>query len=237
MRDWLVAHGIPHPRTDVFYDREKALAFVNAADYPLVCKTDASAASNGVFVLRDKRAARGMVRDAFGRGLLPRQWDRRDRQRGSILFQTFVPHDHEWRVVRIGDDYLCRMKARVGDFASGSGGIEWAKPTEEMLSFVEEVTTRGGFTSMGVDFFDVCPSGPGKRYLVNELQCLVGAIENEQNRNEHTGKWRRVNGNWEFEPGFFYQNACANLRVAYVLNELRRASRAGDMLTVEVRPG
>ncbi|MCX6842134.1 MAG: hypothetical protein NTX53_07640 [candidate division WOR-3 bacterium] len=222
MRDWLVAHDVPHPRTDVFYDREEALAFVDAADYPLVCKTDTSAAANGVFVLRDRRAARRMAREAFGRGILPRQWDHRDRQRGNILFQAFVPHDHEWRIVRIGDDYLCRRKARVGDFASGSGGIEWAKPTEEMLSFVEEVTDRGSFTSMGVDFFVVSPGGPREMFLVNELQCLVGEIVNEQNRNEHTGKWRRDNGNWTFEPGFFYQNACANLRVAFALGELAR---------------
>jgi hypothetical protein len=220
MRDWLVAHGIPHPRTNVFYNREEAMSFVDVADFPLVCKTDTSAAAAGVFVLRDSRAARRVAREAFGRGILPRRWDHRDRQRGSILFQAFVPHDHEWRIVRIGDDYLCRRKDRVGDFASGSGGIEWAKPTEEMLSFVEEVTTRGGFTSMGVDFFVASQGESRGKFLVNELQCLVGAIENETNRNDHTGRWRRINGSWEFEPGFFYQNACANLRVAHVLRGL-----------------
>lgn len=236
MRDWLVAHGIPHPKSDVFYNRDESLAFVDAADYPLVCKTDTSAAANGVFVLRDKRAARRMAREAFARGILPREWDRRDRQRGNILFQAFVPHDHEWRIVRIGDDYLCRRKVRVGDFASGSGGIEWAKPTEEMLSFVEEVTNRGGFTSMGVDFFVVSHGGSREMFLVNELQCLVGEIVNEQNRNEHTGKWRRSSGNWEFEPGFFYQNACANLRVALVVNELLRNRGSTSSPRVVVPP-
>jgi hypothetical protein len=237
MRDWLVAHGIPHPRTDVFYDREEALAFVDAADYPLVCKTDTSAAAGGVFVLRDRRAAHRMAREAFGRGILPRGWDHRDRQRGSILFQAFVPHDHEWRIVRIGDDYLCRRKVRVGDFASGSGEIGWAKPTEEMLSFVEEVTNRGGFTSMGVDFFVVSPGGPREKFLVNELQCLVGAIEDTTKRNAHTGKWHREGAGWCYEPGFFYQNAGANLRIAYVLRTL--AGRRGLVLNSppEVPPG
>jgi hypothetical protein len=220
MRDWLVAHAIPHPRTDVFYDRGEALAFVDAADYPLVCKTDTSASANGVFVLKDERAACRMVREAFGRGILPRQWDRRDRQRGSILLQAFVPHDHEWRIVRIGDDYLCRRKVRVGDFASGSGGIEWAEPTKEMLSFVEKITVRGGFASMGVDFFVVPGNEPQERFLVNELQCLVGAKVLPPN--DLMGRWRHDGEAWHFEKGDFYRNACANLRVAFVVNELQR---------------
>ncbi len=237
MRDWLVAHNVPHPKTEALYDCEAALAFVEAADYPLVCKTDTSAAANGVFVLKDERAARRMVREAFGRGLLPRQWDRRDRQRGSILFQAFVPHDHEWRIVRIGDDYLCRMKARVGDFASGSGAVEWAEPTKEMLSFVEKVTGAGGFTSMGVDFFVVHGKEPSERFLVNELQCLVGAIKDATKRNAYTGKWHREGAGWCFEPGFFYRNAGANLRVAQVLGTLGR--RRGLVLNppLEVLPG
>ena len=225
MRDWLVAHRIPHPRTDVFYDREEALAFVAGADYPLVCKTDTSAAANGVFVLREERAARHMVREAFGRGLLPRDWDRRERQRGSILFQFFVPHDHEWRIVRIGDDYLCRRKTRVGDFASGSGAIEWAAPPPELLDFVKHVTDAGGFTNMATDVFVAAEASQGGRYLVNELQCLVGAKILPPN--ELMGRWRHDAGEWRFDKGDFYRNACANLRVAYVTEIL--AGRSGTV--------
>jgi hypothetical protein len=236
MRDWLVAHGIPHPRADVFYDREEALAFVDVADYPLVCKTDTSAAANGVFVLRSKRAAYRMVREAFGRGILPREWDRRDRQRGHILFQDFVPHDHEWRIVRIGDDFLCRRKTRVGDFASGSREIGWATPPMELLGFAKWVTEQGGFTSMAVDVFVTAGDDEEPRYLANELQCLFGAIKDPTKRNAHTGKWHLENANWRFEPGFFYQNACANLRVAHLLRTL--AGRRGLVLSppVEVPP-
>jgi hypothetical protein len=236
MRDWLLAYEIPHPRTDVFYNSEEAIAFVEAADYPLVCKTDTSAAANGVFVLRDRRAARRMTREAFGPGILPRGWDRRDRQRGNILFQAFVPHDDEWRIVRIAGDYLCRRKTRVGDFASGSGGIEWARPAVEMLNFVEELTDRGGFRSMGVDFFVVPSPDPQHTFLVNELQCLVGAIQDPSKRNVDTGKWRRDGAAWRFDPGFFYQNACANLRIAHVLRTLSR--QRGLVLTTpaEVLP-
>jgi hypothetical protein len=159
-----------------------------------------------------------MVRAAFGRGIVPRVWDHRDRQQGSILFQVFVPHDYEWRIVRIGDDYLCRRKNRIGDFASGSGGIEWAKPDEGVLSFAEEITNRGGFTSMGVDLFVESPGGSKERFLVNELQCLVGA--KVLLPSELMGRWRRDGEAWRFEQGDFYRNACANLRVAHVLRTL-----------------
>ncbi len=55
MRDWLVAHEIPHPRTWVFYDRDEAMDFCHGADFPIVCKTDTGAASSGIFVLRQRR--------------------------------------------------------------------------------------------------------------------------------------------------------------------------------------
>ena len=236
MRDWLVAHGVSHPRTEVFYNRDEALAFIDSADYPLVCKTDTGAAANGVFVLRSKRAASRKVREAFGRGILPREWDRRDRQRGQILFQEFVPHDYEWRIVRIGDDFLCRCKTRVGDFASGSREIGWATPPMELLDFAKWVTDEGGFNSMAVDVFVSDGDDERPRYLANELQCLFGAIKDATKRNAHTGKWRLENANWHFEPGFFYQNACANLRVAHLLRTL--ANRRGRVLSlpVEVPP-
>ncbi|MBN2466219.1 hypothetical protein JXD38_11415 [candidate division WOR-3 bacterium] len=220
MRDWLVAHDVPHPKTDVFYNREEALAFVDGADYPLVCKTDTSAASKGVFILRSRRAAGKLVEQAFTSGITPRSWDRRDRQRGYVLLQQYVPHDTEWRVVRIGDDFLCRRKHRIGDYASGSGEIEWARPGRDMLDFVEKVTDLGGFRIMAVDFFAAVGAEGEATYLVNELQCLIGAIVNEQKRNEDTGKWHRSGADWRFVPGFFYQNACANLRVAYVIKAL-----------------
>jgi hypothetical protein len=236
MRDWLVAHGVPHPRTEVFYNRDEAIAFVSAADYPLVCKTDTSATSKGVSILRGRRSALRLVGQAFGRGLVPRSWDRRDRQRGYVLLQAYVPHEQEWRIVRIGDDFLCRRKHRVGDYASGSGEIEWAKPDSDMLDFVEKVTNLGQFRSMAVDFYAETGADGDRRFLVNELQCLIGAIVNEQKRNEHTGKWQRTDGGWGFTPGFFYQNACTNLRVAYVIKDL--AGKRGLELStpIEVLP-
>lgn len=227
MRDWLVAHDVPHPETWVFMGREGAMDFCRHTDFPVVCKTDSGAASSGVFVLADLRSAEQIVALAFGRGILARSADAREREWGSILFQEYVPHDSEWRVVRIGDHFMCRRKERTGSFASGSGGIGWAAPPPGMLDFVRQVTDIGGFRSMAVDLFESSPNQNASKFLVNELQAIVGAIEDESNINEHTGRWswNQEIGAWNFEPGFFYQNACANLRVSMVLNDLSVAGR------------
>jgi len=159
---------------------------------------------------------------AFGNGLLARSADARDRERGSILFQRYVPHDYEWRIVRIGEDFMCRRKVRRGDYASGSGEIGWAAPLRGMLEFVRGVTETGGFRSMAVDLFKNPSPKSGSEFLVNELQAIFGAIEKERNINEHTGCWR-FNGEagiWRFTPGFVYQNACANLRVKMLLRDI-----------------
>lgn len=222
MHDWLVAHAVPHPQTWVFVSEDEATEFVQRAEYPLVAKTDSGAAASGVWVLRDRKAAERHVRSVFSKGVLPRSADPREREQGYVIFQRYVPHDHEWRIVRIGDSFMCRRKKRVGDYASGSGAIQWARPSEALLEFSRKVTDLGSFRSMALDVFEQDSCHSEEPYLANELQTLFGAIEEESNTNEHTGRWffSPEMREWQFAPGFFYQNACANLRVEHLLNAL-----------------
>lgn len=224
---WLQARGIPHPRTWVFYEEHEALEFVEKADLPLVLKTDAGASTSGVRILRNRGAASALVRTCFRRGLRLKRRDRNDRHLGSVIFQEYIDHDYEWRLVRIGRYYLCRRKQRVGDYASASGEIGWARPSLAMLDFVESVTDAGGFRSMAVDLFEVESAG-GQVHLVNELQCVFGAIEHEAAQNSDTGRWFRDAGSgvWGFEPGYYYQNACANLRLIDYLEQRGLAGSA-----------
>jgi len=219
MRDWLVAHNIPHPQTWVYSDREQAREFCRNADYPMVCKTNRGAASSGIFVLRGRRAAERMVDLAFSKGLMGRSADARDREWGSILFQEYIPHDFEWRIVRTGDSFMCRKKVRLGDFASGSGEIGWSAPLPGMLDFARKVTDTGAFRCMTVDLFQSNRKQDEYPYLVNELQAIIGF--RDVPNNEHTGRWKFLpdSAGWIFEPGCFHQNACANLRVQLILTK------------------
>jgi hypothetical protein len=237
MHDWLVVNEVPHPRTWVFTDQSEAKKFCQGASYPLVCKTDGGAASSGVYILRDSRTAEAMVENAFEKGILARSTDARDREWGSILLQEYIPHDHEWRIVRIGDDYLCRLKIKSGDFASGSGLLFYAAPTAELLNFARRVTDLGGFTSMSLDVF-VRPTDAEwnmrSHFMVNELQAIIGAKDIPLN--EHAGRWKydKARMSWCFQAGDFYRNACANLRVMKVLGDIGTNTRK-DILKGKLR--
>jgi len=228
---WLAAHGIPHPRTWVFLDRDKADSFAKDCALPIVFKTNFGASASGVRILRSRHFVRRVIRRAFGRGIVPDGFDYRDRQVGSVLFQEYLPNVREWRMVRIGDSYFGHPKGRVGDFHSGSGAVEWEVPDGRHLDLLHQVTERGGFRSMNVDIFET----EDGRLLVNELQAVFGAgyAVHQLRVDGAPGRFLREGSRWVFEAGDFARNACANERIrdALVRGLCRRAPRwieAGD---------
>ena len=237
MAYWLAAKRVPHPRTWVFYDRDEARAFAAGCDLPVVFKTSFGASASGVRIVTARRDLHALVRRAFGRGIAPGGTDWRDRQWGSLLLQEYLPDVCEWRMVRIGDSYFGHPKGRVGDFHSGSGEVLWGVPDPRHLDFLHEVTELGGFRSMDVDLFEL----PDGTLLVNELQAVFGATYAvDQLRVDGTpGRFVRARGAWEFEPGDFARNACANLRVedALVRGLRRRETLAIASLSPDVGSG
>jgi len=217
---WMMAHRIPCPHSWIFFSYEEAVDFCKNTQYPIVLKLNRGAASSGIFILRTRKQARQIVNNLFSGGVAPRSSDRRNREFEAVIFQEYVPHEKEWRIVRIGDSYLCRMKTVVGEFASGSGLIEWAKPLPGMLDFTREVTEMGGFRCMSLDIFEN-PFNDGRGpFLVNELQTIVGFREVPET--EDMGRWvfDRDTREWKFEPGVYHQNLLANLRVEDLLSLL-----------------
>src|SRR5262249_33461193 len=105
MHYWLATAGVSHPRTWIVYNRAAAMAFADRAELPLVVKTDLGAEATGVRIIRNERDLRQTVRMAFGRGILRRGADRRDREWGTVLLQQYIPHAAEWRIIRIGQSY------------------------------------------------------------------------------------------------------------------------------------
>ena len=220
LRDWLVAHDVPHPTTWVFTEREEARAFAEACELPVVHKTVFGAAATGVRVLTRRADVRRIVARAFGTGLRVDGHDPRDRQRNGVLFQAYVEVEQEWRLVRIGDAYFGHPKGRgEGGLHSGSGRVEWAVPQARHLDLLRRVTELGGFRSMALDAFEA----PDGCLLVNELQTVFGASTSvDQMRvNGQAGRMVRTgDGVWHFEAGDFARNACANARVLDALTRL-----------------
>ena len=213
---WLEAQGLPHPRTWVFYRKDEAWRFIQHCPLPMVFKMSMGSSALGVEIVRNRRRLQRLVKRAFGKGHTPPRQDYRDVQRGSILFQEYLPEIREWRLVRIGDSYFGHLKGRVGDFHSGSGVAEWDVPEYRHLDFLHQITERGQFFSMAVDTFETLDG----RLLVNELQTVFGArISIDQLKVDGVpGRMvRQGESSWRFEAGDFARNACANERVRQTL--------------------
>jgi glutathione synthase/RimK-type ligase-like ATP-grasp enzyme len=137
-------------------------------------------------------------------------------QTDFVIFQEYIPHDFEWRVVRIGDSFFAHKKFKNGDKASGSLLKGYENPPFELLDFVKELTDIHKFKSQAFDLFE---SKRGS--LVNEMQCLFGQSDPYQMLiNGKEGRYQNIGGNWLFEEGRFNNNQCYNLRVENIIDEL-----------------
>ncbi len=142
-----------------------------------------------------------------------------DYQKGFVLFQEYIPHKYEWRVVRIGDSFFAHKKLLKKDKASGSLLKGYVNPPLELLDFVKELTDRFGFYSQAVDIFE---TGKGQ-YLINEMQCIFGQSDPYQMLVDgKPGRYLNKNGRWIFEEGMFNKNESYNLRLDYVIRKLKK---------------
>jgi len=142
---------------------------------------------------------------------------RNNLQTGFVIFQDYIPHDFEWRVVRIGDSFFAHKKLKIGDKTSGSTLKGYNNPPLELFDFVKDITDKYQMLSQAVDIFE----DPKQGYLVNEMQCMFGQSDPYQMLVDgKPGRYRHINGQWWFEEGNFARNACFDLRLEHVINVL-----------------
>lgn len=216
--DWLRANNVPCPDTHIFTSRESALGLARSS-FPVVVKTPLGASGSGVWIVRSFSQYKRFVRKAFGAGLVPRGGDRRNRQRGVLIVQAFLPDVVEWRLVRIGDSFFGHRKGTAASgLHSGAKHCDWLDPGPRMLNFLRKVTDLGNFRSMDVDVF-LTKDGS---LLVNELQAVFGcSVATTQMKIEGVpGRYTFDAGSWSFEEGEFCRNHVCNLRVDYVIQQL-----------------
>ncbi|KAF5073315.1 hypothetical protein DSECCO2_192930 [anaerobic digester metagenome] len=142
-----------------------------------------------------------------------------DKQKGFVIFQEFIPHNFEWRAVRIGDSFFAHKKLIMGEKASGSLLKNYDNPPLELLDFIREITDKFYFKSVAVDVFETSEGG----YLINEIQCIFGQSDSYQMLVDgKPGRYVFVNGMWNFEAGDFNKNQSYNLRLEYLLNNIEQ---------------
>ena len=138
-------------------------------------------------------------------------------QKGFVIFQEYIPHDFEWRVVRIGNSFFAHKKLKEGEKASGSLIKSYENPSLEVIDFVKNITDKYGFYSQAIDLFE---NEAG--YLVNEMQCIFGQSDPYQMMVDSIpGRYIKSDSGWLFEAGDFARNACYNLRIEFLLTDKR----------------
>ncbi len=246
---WLKANKIPHPKTNVFYEKQDAMDFLKIAKYPVVGKVNIGASGSGVQILKDLRKAKEYVETTFSakgakhrvgpnmekgnlikRGLhyvfnpgdIKKKLKfystlKNDKQSDFVIFQEFIPHNFEWRVVRIGDSYFAHQKVVKDGKASGSLIKDYQNPPLAIFDFVKQITDKYNFHSQAIDIFE---SANG--YLVNEMQCIFGQSDSFQMKvNGVIGRYIHMNGKWVFEPGDFNANESFDLRLDWIISKAR----------------
>ena len=121
-------------------------------------------------------------------------------QKDFVMFQEYIPHDFEWRVVRIGDSFFAHKKIKAGEKASGSLLKVYEIPPFQLLDFVKGITDKHHFYSQAIDIFENKKQG----YLINEMQCFFGQSDPYQMLvNGKPGRYILQNRKWIFEEGSF----------------------------------
>jgi glutathione synthase/RimK-type ligase-like ATP-grasp enzyme len=135
-------------------------------------------------------------------------------QKDFVIFQEYIPHEFEWRVVRIGDSYFAHKKLKKGEKASGTLLKVYDNPPLELFDFVKDITDKHHLYSQAIDIFE-----SSRGYLVNEMQCIFGQSDSYQMLvNKTSGRYRYLNNEWKFEEGDFASNQCYDIRLDFVLN-------------------
>lgn len=143
-----------------------------------------------------------------------------DVQKGFVIFQEYIKHDFEWRIVVIGDSYFAHKKLKLNEKASGSLLKKYDNPPLYIFDFAKKIMERFGFYSQAIDAFEI---EPGK-LLINEMQCIFGQSDPYQMLvNGEPGRYRFVNDKWHFEEGDYTNNECFDLRVKHIISLLENS--------------
>jgi glutathione synthase/RimK-type ligase-like ATP-grasp enzyme len=143
-----------------------------------------------------------------------------NKQSDFVIFQEFVQHEFEWRVVRIGDSFFAHKKMVKDEKASGSLIKGYENPPLDLIDFVKQITDKYKLFSQAVDVFEF-----NGNYLVNEMQCIFGQSDAYQMKVDGViGRYINQNGKWIFEAGDFNSNASYDLRLKWILGKLNESS-------------
>jgi len=143
--------AIPHPRTGIYYGRQRAGRIESEFSYPFVAKTPiGSSQGKGVFLIRR-----------------PEELSQYLRTHNPAYIQEYLPIERDLRVVVINGNLIHAYWriGREGDFrnnVSQGGTVSFEDIPAAALDFAVEVARRCGFDEVGLD---ICEHA-GKYYVL-----------------------------------------------------------------------
>lgn len=136
-----------------------------------------------------------------------------DTQKGFVIFQEYIEHDFEWRIVRIGESYFAYKKYKVGDKASGAKNLGYVNPPLDLLSWIKEISEKHNINTAAFDVFV-----NAEEYLINEIQTIFGHVwDHILEVDGKPGRYLYQEREWVFEPGMFNTNESYDLRLETAL--------------------
>ncbi len=133
--------GLPHPRTRVFYGRQRAEIEGHFA-YPFIAKTArGSAQGRGVFLIKNPQDLAAYLAEA---------------RHNPAYIQERLPIDRDVRVVVIGLEPVCAYWRipRAGDFRSNvaqGAAVDFKNVPDAAVELAVEAARAGGLDEVGVD--------------------------------------------------------------------------------------
>jgi hypothetical protein len=244
LADWLGFNSVEHACTNILVSKREALLWLNESKFPLVAKTNIGASGRGVCIIKDLVEGKSYVKKVFSGGVkpnyMPKLWkgsivDRikrmldngylkkrisvystlKSQKQDYCIFQEYIEHDYEWRVVAIGESYFAHKKLKEKDKASGTLLKDYSDPPLSLLDFVRGIVTHYGFWSSAFDVFE----SSGKFYI-NEIQTYFGQSDAYQMKVGGIIGRYTYNGSWHFQPGDFNRNQSYDLRLDAILDRI-----------------
>lgn len=142
-----------------------------------------------------------------------------ERQTNFVIFQEYIPHDFEWRIVKVGESYFGHKKLKIGEKASGTKEKLYDVPSVKLLDFVDSICRKCNFNMVAVDIFEKSDGN----YYINEVQTQWGQkYDYLMLVNGKTGRFvKQQDRSWLFEEGDFNQNKSFNLRLEWILQQYK----------------
>ncbi|MCB2188942.1 MAG: RimK family alpha-L-glutamate ligase [Deltaproteobacteria bacterium] len=131
--------GLPHPRTRVYYGRQRSQV-LDDFDFPFIAKTPrGSALGRGVFLIQDEAGLAAYL-------------DRHD----PAYLQEYLPVTEEVRVVLVGYEVLCayRRLAAVGEFRANlarGGDLDFEGVPPAAVDLAARLAREASLDEVGVD--------------------------------------------------------------------------------------